>query len=76
MATLNSDQAREYARRWQQARRQETDELRQVTMEVKLQQLSSLMASRDFLSADPLREQSVGAVRERWQRLRRALAGG
>ena len=76
MGTLSSDQAREYSRRWQQIGRQETVELRQLGMDVKLRQLSSLIASRDFLPADPLREQSVRATRERWQRLRRTLTGG
>jgi hypothetical protein len=53
----------------------EAAELRLATMEIKLQQLSALMASRHLFGAEPDREAEVHEVRERWTRLRQALGG-
>jgi hypothetical protein len=73
---MSPDQAREYSRRWTQVGLQEAAELRTTSPELKLQQLAALLASRNLFPADPLREQEKRATRERWQKLRLALAGG
>jgi len=76
MPPLSSDQAREYVRRWRHANCREAEELREAEPELKLRQLAALVASRDLFPADPLREQDAQAIRERWKKLRFALAGG
>ena len=53
----------------------ETEELRRRSMETKLQQLASLMASRLVFGPEPDREMEVAVVRERWNRLRQAPRG-
>ena len=50
-------------------------ELRRTSMEVKLRQLSALIASRDLFGVDPEREDGVQLVRDRWACLRQALRG-
>ena len=75
MSALIPEQAQEYSRRWQQAHHQETRELRQASLDLKLRQLASLMASREYFPADTQREQAVAAIRERWLKLRHSCAG-
>ncbi len=43
--------------------------------DVKLRQLSALMASRGLFGVDPERENGVQLVRDRWACLRQALRG-
>lgn len=76
MMPMSPDQAREYTRRWREASLREAEELRDASPELKLQQLAALVASRDIFPADPLRERDKQATRERWQKLRLALASG
>jgi hypothetical protein len=76
MAVMSADQAREYARRWQQARLREAEELRETSPELKLRQLAALVASRSLFSPDPWRERDSRAARERWHQLRLALGRG
>jgi hypothetical protein len=75
MAAITPDQARGYLERWELVRDVESGELRRTSMEAKLQQLSSLMASRSIFGPDPDREREIEVVRERWSRLRKALGG-
>lgn len=75
MADMTPEEARAYFRRWELLREEETRQLLRTSMETKLRQLSSLMASRHLFGVDPDREAGVQAVRERWARLRRAMSG-
>jgi hypothetical protein len=75
MAVITSDEARAYFERWDLVRDAETAELRRTSMDTKLQQLESLMASRLIFGPEPDREQGIEVVRERWNRLRKALGG-
>jgi hypothetical protein len=51
----------------------ELDELRRTSIETKLLQLTSLMASRDLFAHDSARDKGILEVRERWLRLRQLL---
>ena len=51
------------------------NELRRTSLDVKLRQLSALMASRGLFGVDPDRENGVQLVRDRWACLRQALRG-
>jgi hypothetical protein len=75
MAAITPTEARAYFRRWELVREIELVELRRTSMDVKLRQLSALMASRGLFGADPERENGVQLVRDRWASLRRALGG-
>jgi hypothetical protein len=75
MATISSDDARAYFLRWELVREARADEIQQTSMDTKLQQLESLMASRRVFGAESDREQGISIVRERWQLLRQALGG-
>jgi hypothetical protein len=75
MAAITSDEARAYFERWEQVRALETAELRRTSMDTKLQQLQSLMASRFIFGPEPDREAGIEVVRKRWQCLRQALGG-
>lgn len=75
MADMTPEEARAYFRRWELLREEETRQRLRTSMETKLRQLSSLMASRHLFGVDPDREAGVQAVRERWARLRRAMSG-
>jgi hypothetical protein len=44
-------------------------------MDMKLQQLDSLVASRNLFGPESDRETGISTVRERWQLLRQALGG-
>lgn len=70
---MTPDQARAYFGRWELVREAETAELQKTSLETKLQQLASLMASRHLFAADPNRERQADQVREKWARLRKAL---
>jgi hypothetical protein len=72
--TINAVDARAYLARWTSVSEMEIAELRSTSMDTKLHQLASLMASREMFGADPDREQSVETVREGWARLRQALS--
>ena len=73
MATITPDEARAYADRWAAMEAFELDELRRTSIETKLLQLASLMASRDLFAHDSARDKGILEVRERWLRLRQLL---
>ena len=75
MAAITPAEARAYLKRWELVREIELIELRRTSMDVKLRQLSALMASRGLFGEDPERENGVQRVRDRWACLRRALLG-
>jgi hypothetical protein len=75
MAAITSDEARAYFERWDLVRDAETVELRRSSMDTKLRQLDSLMASRLIFGPEPDRDEGINLVRERWKRLRLALDG-
>ncbi len=75
MAAITPAEARAYLKRWELVREIELIELRRTSMDVKLRQLSALMASRGLFGEDPERENGVQLVRDRWACLRRALLG-
>lgn len=75
MATIPPEDAHAYFQRWTVVNAAEIEELRRTPMEKKLQQLSSLMASRDLFTTDSRREQGIEDVRSRWARLRQVLGG-
>lgn len=64
--TITAADARAYLTRWTAVNEREVAELRSTSMETKLQQLESLMASREIFDADADRKHSVDNVRERW----------
>ena len=75
MATISSDDAHAYFYRWELVREARADELQRTSMDTKLQQLESLVASRRVFGPESDREQGISIVRERWQLLRQALGG-
>ena len=75
MATISSDDAHAYFYRWELVREARADELQRTSMDTKLQQLESLVASRRVFGPESDREQGISVVRERWQLLRLALGG-
>src|SRR4029077_19726582 len=75
MVAITPEEARAYFNRWELVRDAEARELRRTPMEIKLQQLASLMASRHIFGPEPDREAESWGVRERWARLRRAASG-
>lgn len=75
MATITTDEARAYFDRWELVREAKATELQRMSMDTKLQQLESLMASRKVFGPEPDREEGISAVRERWNRLRQSLGG-
>ena len=75
MAAITPAEARAYLKRWELVREIELIELRRTSMDVKLRQLSALMASRGIFGVDPNREQGVQLVRDRWACLRQVLSG-
>ena len=68
-------EAQAYFKRWELVRELELIELRRASMDVKLRQLSALMASRRLFGVDTERENGVQLVRDRWACLRQALHG-
>jgi hypothetical protein len=63
-----------YCNRWELVKEIELIELRRTSMDIKLRQLSALMASRGLFAVDPERENGVQCVRDRWAQLRQAIA--
>lgn len=75
MTPITLAQARAYLKRWAAVNEFEIAELRRTPMELKLRQLSALMASRHLFAPDPTREKGVRQVRKHWAKLRKALGG-
>jgi hypothetical protein len=75
MAPITSDQAEAYFYRWELVREARADELQRTSMDTKLQQLESLVASRQVFGPEPDREEGISSVRERWRLLRQVLGG-
>lgn len=74
MAKISPEQVVGYLDRWNLVREWETQELRNVSMEIKLRQLAVLMASRQlFEQDDETRDLETDAVRRRWQQIRKVL---
>lgn len=73
MARITPKQAREYLDRWTLVHQAEVESLRATSLETKLRQLATLMASRSLFASDA--DRRVGEVRDRWARIRRALHG-
>jgi hypothetical protein len=72
---VTPEDARAYFKRWELVRDVEAAELRSASMEEKLRQLGSLMASRHLFAPDSDRERQTEIVRQRWVQLRKALGG-
>jgi hypothetical protein len=75
MTAITTIEARAYLKRWELVKDIELIELRRTSMDVKLRQLSALMASRRLFGADPERENGVQLVRDRGACLRHSLRG-
>lgn len=75
MSSLTPEDAHRYLERWAVVEEREIAELRNTSIETKARQLSALMASRDLFGKDKDREKGVREVRERWNRIRKALGG-
>jgi len=75
MVTLTSEQAHAFLARWKLVKQAGTQELQETSLETRVRQLSTLMASRELFRPDPNRELRVADVRERWARIHRALDG-
>jgi hypothetical protein len=75
MDAINSKEARAYLERWELLRVAEAGELQRTSMDTKLRQLESLMASRLIFGPEPDRQEGVEVVRARWNHLRLALGG-
>jgi hypothetical protein len=75
MGSVTPEDARRYLERWALVEEREIAELRKTSIETKSRQLSALMVARDLFGKDPDREKGVREVRERWDRIRRALGG-
>jgi len=75
MAAITPAEADAYFKRWELVKEMELIELRRTSTDVKLRQLSALMASRRLVAVDPEREHGVQLVRDRWGRLRQAMGG-
>lgn len=74
MGGVTPKTVREYLAGLERAGVFEVEELRRTPMELKLRQIWSLMTSADLLEKSAEREASVTEVRERWRRIRQALA--
>jgi hypothetical protein len=59
MAAITPTEAQAYFKRWELVKEIELVELRRTSMDVKLRQLSALMASRGLFGVDPERENGV-----------------
>ena len=70
---IDTADARDYLNRWELVRDAELAVLRATSLATKVQQLASLMASRNLFGVDSYREQELQQVRERWARLRQAM---
>ena len=72
---ITREEARAFRKRWEAVNAAKREELRRMSMEDKLRQLAALMASRDLFSRTEEMREEEAEVRERWNRLRRALRG-
>ncbi len=75
MTTITSEQAQAFLARWKLVQQARIQELQEISLETKVRQLSTLMASRELFRPDPDRELGVEDVRKRWARIHRALDG-
>lgn len=73
MTSITPKEAHDYLDRWKLVRELEADELRNASLETKLQQLAVLMGSRGLFSNDVHRDERVREVRDRWASIRRAF---
>ena len=73
MGSLTTEQVRAYLDRWKLLHEVEAAELRRTQEVTKLLQLAALMQSRGLFGADPNRESQSQEVRERWDRIKRAM---
>jgi len=73
VSSLTSEQARAYLERWELVRAVEAAELQRTPMQTKLLQLAALMQARGIFSAEPDREAESREIRERWERIKRAM---
>ena len=75
MASITREQAQAFLARWKLVKQAQVQELQATSLETKVRQLSTLMASRELFRPDPDRELLVEDVRGRWARSHRALDG-
>lgn len=68
--------AKLYQRRWRAVERAQTEELRRTTVGERFAQLSTLMASRGFLTVSQGNLRQTWDVRGRWKRLRSRIPHG
>jgi hypothetical protein len=73
--TISKAEGLAYLSRWQLVNQAEIRELRSTSMETKARQLAALMESRTLFRDDPMRQEDVQGVRDRWARLRQVLGG-
>lgn len=73
MVAVTAEQAQKYLDRWKLVEEAQVQELRSSSLEIKVRQLSVLMASGDLFAKDNDRQREVDVVRERWARIRGAL---
>ena len=73
--TISKAEALAYRNRWLLVNQAEVRELRGTSMETKARQLAALMESRTLFGEDPVRQEGVQCVRDRWALLRQ-LSGG
>jgi len=72
---ITKAQARAFRKRWKIANEREAEELRNTRLELKVQQLATLMEWARHFEWPEDRELEVAKVRERWARLRKAYGG-
>ncbi len=75
IARMTKAEGRAFLKRWQRVNEQEKEELRKTPMSLKFQQIASLMASVDQFGWRAALSEGAEAVRERWNRIRRACRG-
>jgi len=74
MPVISREEALQCLAWWEMMRQFEAQEIRHTSMADKLQQLDSLMASRQLFATDLKADLAVLEVRERWMRLRQVLS--
>ncbi len=74
MAGMTPEEVRAYVTRWDLVHQVEVAELRGTSLEQKLKQLETLVASRHLFGPEPNRGVEEHEVQERWAKLRRALS--
>jgi hypothetical protein len=73
---LTKAEARAYKARWRKVNEAEIEELRRTPIAVKVRQLGAMMEMARRLPPTEGDEREVAEVRERWNKLRKALANG